>query len=365
MVHVFDATREKDMIRHNKPTIGAKEVAATAKVLRSGWLAQGERVAEFEDALCTYVGVPKGHAAAVSNGSAALFLALHALRLKKGAEVIIPTYVCSAVLNAVHMAGATPVLVDIHPDDLNLSLEEVKKKVTRRTGAIVVTHTYGRPVDVTPFLALKVPIVEDCAAALGSRVRGHSVGRQGSIAAFSFYATKMITTGYGGMVVSSDKKLIDRVKNYREFDGQRTYEPRFNFHMSDVEAAIGLEQLRRLPAFLKQRKKIASRYRTALQGKVELWPEVGGDIEPNFYRMLVRVPRAVSLMKFLATKEITTIIPLEKFELLHRYTHQDPKLFPVSEEMSTSLLSLPAYPSLTTKEIDQVCRALQDYFSNI
>lgn len=348
------------MIPHNKPTIGKEETAAVARVLKSGWIAEGKKVEEFENAVCKYIGVPAGSAVAVSSGTAALYLALIALDIKKGKEVIVPTYVCSAVLNAVIMAGAKPVIVDIEGEDLNISLSEIKKKINKKTGAIVAVHTFGMPADVKRLITLGIPVIEDCAQAIGARIHGKSVGTFGTIVTFSFYASKMLTSGNGGMVVSRNKQLIKRLLDYREFDGRRDYKPRFNFQMSDVQAALGLVQLKRLPSFLKRRAQIAEIYRKALS-KTPMWPARGGKQQPNFYRILLRTPHAANLKKFLDTKGIKTIIPIERFELLHRYLKENPKHFPVSERIAKETLSLPTYPSLSNAEVRKIIAAIRAY----
>ena len=350
------------MIPHNKPTPGKEEAAAAARVLRSRWVAQGFEVKKFEDAVCRYLGLPAGHAVAASSGTASLYLTLTALNVRKGSEVIIPSYVCSAVLNAVNMTGATPVLADIEPDTLNISFADVKKKINPTTAAIVVTHTFGMPADVPPFMELGVLVIEDCAQAIGASVGGRSVGITGTVAIFSFYATKMITTGYGGMVASKDEALIERVRDYREFDGRQTYEPRFNFQMSDINAAIGLAQLKKLPAFLKKRAAAAKVYAAVVPAD-SLWPEQGNKTaKPNLYRILVRTERAKELKEFLGKKGVSTIIPIEQFELLHRYLHEDPEQFPESEAAAENLLSLPAYPSLSPAELRKISAALREFF---
>ena len=351
------------MIPHNKPTLGSEEEAAAAAVIVSGWIAEGKRVEEFEDALCRYQGVPAGRAAAVSSGTAALYLALRSLHVQQKG-VIVPTYVCSAVLNAIHMAGARPVLADIDPDDLNISLVEAKKKIDADTGAIIVTHTFGMPAHIDGLIDLGIPVIEDCAQALGACINGEPVGRRGSIATFSSYASKMITTGYGGMVVSSDKKLVDSIRDYRAFDGRETYEPRFNFHLSDINAAIGSVQLGKLDGFLHRRREIAERYASRLP-VLDLWPHADDSRNPNFYRIILRTPSAQELKAHLAEKGVSTIVPIERFELLHRYLGQDPSAFPVAEAATDTTLSLPAYPSLTDAEVDSIAAVVSEFLSTV
>ncbi len=348
-------------VPHNRPSLGKEEAAAAARVIRSGWVAEGGEVAAFENEICKFVGLPKGHAAALSSGTAALYLALRAIGVTRDDEVILPTYVCSATLNAVFAAGAKPVLADIDPLDLNLSAESARKKVSKKTKAIIVTHTFGMPADMKAIRRLGVPIIEDCAVALGSKIGNKHVGTFGEAAVFSFYASKIITTGYGGMVISKNKRFIEKVRDYREFDMRKSYTPRFNFLLSDVNAAVGRVQLKKLPRFLKKRASMAAAYYRALPREV-VWPHREGlrGRKINFHRFLIRTKAPRRLQKFLKARGIQTIIPTEPWELLHRYLKQSPKRFPVSEEVARTTLSLPIHPSLSSAEVRRISAALKE-----
>jgi len=348
----------KEIIAHNKPTIDKKETAAIANVLKSGWLAEGQEVRKFEKDLCEYMGLQEGQAAAVSSGTAAIYIALVSLGVGMRDKVITPTYVCSAVLNAIYLAGAEPVLVDIDSHDFNISYEETKKKLSPRTKAIIIPHTFGMPADVGKFLSLGVPIVEDCAQAIGSKLNGKHVGTLGNVSVFSFFVSKVITTGYGGMVFSRDKALIDKVRDYLEFDGRRNYKPRFNFQMSNFQAAMGRVQLKKLPMFLRKRKNIANKYYKILPSE-KVWPLQDNEgRQPNFYRFLLRTYKGKKIKELMEAKGIKTIIPIETYELLHRYLKQNPDDFPISEQIARTTLSLPIYPSLSVSEINYICTRL-------
>ncbi|MBI3046048.1 MAG: DegT/DnrJ/EryC1/StrS family aminotransferase [Candidatus Harrisonbacteria bacterium] len=348
------------MIPHNKPTLGKEEIDAAARVIKSGWVAQGSEVKKFEDEFSGFLFKKPGQAAAVSSGTAALYLALISLGIGKGDEVILPTYVCSAVLNAIFMAGARPVLVDI--ENLNLSYFETVKKVNRRTKAIIITHTFGYPADTRKFLNLGIPIIEDCAQALGSKFNNKYVGTFGDIAIFSFYASKMMTTGYGGMVFSQNKNLIAKIKDYREFDCRRNYKPRFNFQMSDLQAAIGRAQLKKLPFFLKKRQKIAYAY--SKNTPEIIFPKKNSLTKPNFFRFILKISNPRRLQNYFLKNKIKTIVPIERYELLHNYLGLPSKNYPVSEEMAKTTLSLPIYPSLSGKQIKYIRAVLYKYFKH-
>lgn len=353
----------KILIEHNKPTIGKEEADAILKVIYSGWIAQGNEVEKFENEFSDFLGFGPGHAIAVSSGTAAIYILLLALGIKSGDEVITSTYVCSAVLNAIFLAKAKPVLVDIDCN-FNISFEQTKKKINSKTKAIIVPHIFGMPADVDKFIKLKIPIIEDCAQAIGSKLNGKYVGTFGKAAIFSFYASKMITTGYGGMVFSKDKVLIKKIDDYRQFDCRKEYKPRFNFHMSDILAAMGRAQLKKLPSLLKERRMIANKYYQVLPvGKV--WPAKNcEDRQPNYYRFLLCTDQPSKIRSYLEKKGIKTIVPIETFELLHRYLKQKPADFPISEKIAKATLSLPVYPSLTTAEIKKIITNIKYQLEN-
>lgn len=351
------------LILHNKPTVGAHEGEAVLRVFKSGWLAEGKEVEAFEKEICRFLRGGAGSAAAFSSGSAALYVALVSLGVKKNDEVIIPAYVCSAVLNAIFLAGAKPVLVDIDLNDLNISYEETTKSINSKTKAIIVTHTFGMPADVDKFLKFGVPVIEDCAQAIGSELSKKPLGTIGKVAVFSFYASKPITTGYGGMIYSKDAALMEKIRDFREFDGCERYRPRFNFQMSDIQAAIGRVQLKKLPGFLEKRKKIAERYYKIVPSE-NAWPSrENKEKKTNYYRFLIRTERANNIKKFLAAKKINTIIPIETRELLHRYLGQSTKKFLASEKAAAETLSLPIHPSLSDFDVARIESGLRKYFT--
>src|SRR5437016_338841 len=184
------------MIPHSRPTVSAEDAESVARVVRSGHLAQGAEVEGFERELAARLDVAA--VAVVRSGSAALELPLRALDVGPDAEVVVPTYACDALHHAVTRCGATPVLADADPETLGPSPKDVTRRLTRRARAVVIVHPFGLALDLDPFLALGVPVVEDCAQAIGARVAGHPVGSRGALAACSFYATKLLTTGHRG-----------------------------------------------------------------------------------------------------------------------------------------------------------------------
>jgi perosamine synthetase len=198
------------MIPHSRPTIDQEEIAVVTDVLESGQLVQGEQVLHFEQSLAALIGV-KG-AAAVSSGTAALHLALLALQVGEGDEVAIPSFVCPALLNAIRYVRAVPVLADIDPETFNIGVVDLKRRLTRKTKAIICPHMFGLPADIREIVALGVPVIEDCAQSLGSRYGEAPAGSFGALSVFSFYATKVICTGEGGMVTANDRRLSERLR---------------------------------------------------------------------------------------------------------------------------------------------------------
>lgn len=336
------------MIPHNRPTLGVEEEQVALKVIRSCQLAQGPEVENFENEFCQFIGLPKGHAVAVSSGTAALFLSLWALGAQ-GGKVIFPSYVCSALRHAVGMINGHEYLVDVAQNSPNIDVNAIQKNNPNIT---IIPHMYGIPVDLTDFQSTK--IIEDCAQALGAKVNGKSVGLQGIIGIYSFYVTKLMTTGgQGGMVVSKDKTLVDAVRDYREFDYRHDSKKRFNFQMTDLQAAIGREQLKKLPEFLSRRSTIFNMYKQA--GLELLDVDYSNDkLYPVRYRAIVKTKNSKQMIESLASAGIQAIIPTEDWELLG-----DPSLFPNAYRLTKETVSLPIYPSLSDQDVDTIISKIQ------
>ena len=333
------------MIPHNKPTIGTEEELAALRVLRSGLLSQGSEIESFENEFCDFIGLPKGHAIAVSSGTAALYLALWILEGDKK-TITFPGYVCSALRNATNMIGGNEEILDIKKESPNIKLEGIKKE-----SIAIIPHMYGIPVDVTKIQNMN--IIEDCAQSLGAKINGISVGLYGNAGIFSFYATKLMTSGgHGGMYVSKDKKLVDRVKDYREFDYRHDQKKRFNFQMTEIQAAIGREQLKKLPKFLERREEIFQKYKKA---GLELL-DVGKNqnhLSPVRYRAVIKTEEPNKIIKSLESVGVKAIVPTEDWELLGKH-----ELLPNAVELSRKTVSLPIYPTLTDEEIDIILSAI-------
>ena len=337
-----------NIIAHNRPTLGIEEEQAAVRVIRSGWLAQGKEVETFENEFCDFLGIPHGHAVAVSSGTAALFLALWVLGAQ-GREVAFPVYACSALRNAVAMAGAYEMLLDTAPDSPNIDVNVIAK---RGAGIAIVPHMFGLPVDIS--VLNDVDIIEDCAQAIGASINGTSVGLKGKIGIFSFYVSKLITTGgQGGMVVSRDKQLSDAVRDYRQFDCRRDSNRRFNFQITDLHASIGREQLLKLSGFLEKRNKLFMNYKNAGLDLLDIQPQDSNRIKPVRYRAVIKTQHPQRMIEALYEANVKSIVPIEDWELLG-----DGRLYPNAYILTKSTVSLPLYPSLSDDEIESVLKGV-------
>lgn len=336
-----------DPIPHSKPTLGKKEIQAVSEVIASGHIAQGEAVSRFEQSVAHEFDI-RG-AVACSSGTAALHLTLLAMEIGAGDEVIFPSYVCSALLNAVQYVKATPVLAEVDPHTYNIDPDDVEKRLNRNTKAIIAPHLFGLPADLSALTSFGIPVIEDCAQAVGARYKDRKVGTFGYAAVLSFYATKVMTTGEGGMVVSDSRDLLDRVRDLRSYDQEKVYGVRYNYKMTDIGAAIGLCQLKQLPEFIGRRKKIASEYYKAFERfPVDLSVRDEGHI---YYRFIIKLKKEVrSKIDVLEGRGIGCAMPV--YMPIHRYLKL--KGYPVTEKVWRESLSIPIYPSLKDDEIHRV-----------
>ncbi len=335
------------MISHNRPTFGKEEEQAATRVIRSGWVVQGKDVENFENEFCNFLGLPDGYAVALSSGTAALFMALWALGAKEK-KVAFPAYACSALRNAVAMIGAQEICIDVAQNSPNINLNALSQS---DADIAIVPHMFGIPADISN--VDNKDIIEDCAQALGAQVNGIPVGLRGRLGIYSFYATKLMTSGgHGGMVVSKDKTLVDAVRDYREFDQRRDNKKRFNFHMTDIQAAIGRVQLKELQNFLRHRSEIFELYR---QAELPLLDVISDNLLPVRYRAVFLTERPREIIKSLLTADVESIVPVEDWELLGKK-----ELFPNAFNISQHSVSLPIYPSLSIADVKKVITVVKD-----
>ncbi len=335
-----------------------------AQVLRSGQLSQGPRVEEFEAAFAAMCGVRQ--AVAVNSGTAALMLALLAHGIGPGDEVITSPLTFIATANAVLMTGARPVFVDVREEDFNIDPGLIPARITPRTRALLPVHLYGHPCDMDRITAIaqrhSLAIIEDACQAHGAEWRGRRVGSFGT-GCFSFYPTKNMTTGEGGMVTTDDPRLADRLRLLRSHGASAPYhhvELGYNFRMTELMAAIGLVQLLRLRAFTLKRRMHAAYYTRHLRAVIP--PQEGAQALHVYHQYTVRAPQGRdALQARLAEEGIATAVyyrtPLHLQPLYReRLAYRDS--LPVAERLAGEVLSLPVWPGLRANERRRVTEAV-------
>ncbi len=339
--------------------------------LDSGWISsKGAYLARFEQGFAEYVGVP--HAVGVCNGTVALHLALLALGIGPGDEVIVPTLTYVASVNAIAYVGATPVFVDSLPDTWQMDPAEASRRITPRTRAILAVHLYGHPCDLDALRGLAqrhdLFLVEDCAEAIGSRVHGRHVGVESDVSTFSFYGNKTITTGEGGMVITRDKTIYERVQ---KFKGQGLAKFReywhdvigYNYRMTNICAALGLAQLERVEKTLRKKRRLAERYRQLLSGTPYQFHEEVGDVYHSYWMISVLTPQAGDrdpLRKHLADAGIETRPVFYPVHTMPIYA-QKYQRHQVAEDIGWRGINLPSYPDLTDAQVDTICDNLKSF----
>ena len=355
-----------------EPDLRGNEALYLQRCLESGWISSiGPFVSDFERRLADFVGVP--HALTTGNGTVALHLALAALRIGPGDEVIVPDLTFAATANAVIYCGATPVMVDVLPDDWNLDPAAVAAAVTPRTKAILPVHLYGHPCRLDEILhiakAAELYVVEDAAESLGSRYHERPSGSHGDIACFSFYGNKLITTGEGGACVTSKPELHERMSFLRDhgMNKKKRYwhdEVGFNYRITSLQAAIGLAQMERIGELLAAKRRNAELYRQGLAGLgLEMSDELPGAFS-SYWMFNVLLPEAIDraeLMRALAEQGIDTrcvFYPLHQMPPYQRYVRPGQE-FPVSDRLSARGLSLPSATTLRQDQIERVCATLR------
>ncbi len=347
------------LIPHSRPYLGQREIAAVSEVIESQEVGQGFRVARFEQSMADYLGLLGG--VAVSSGTAALHMALLALGVSEGNEVVMPSYVCAAPWIATTHIGAVPKIVDIDPSTFGIDVEQVKAAITGKTRAIIVPHLFGCSADLAPLQALKIPIIEDCAQTLGAMYHGQPVGSYGHATICSFYATKLLCTGEGGMVLSNNARTVETLHMLREYDEKQFLYPKsFNYKMTDLQAALGLCQLERFPDSLMRRATIAHRYLSELAHLPVGLPFIPQDRTHIFYRFVLKISHPIDeSIQRLEGKGIQCRRPV--YQPLHRYLGL--RGFPHSDHVFSTALSIPIHPSLTDEDVDRIITILQEEFT--
>ena len=358
------------MIPIAKPLIGEREKELVMEVLNSGVIAQGPKVRELEEKFARYVGV--GHAVAASSGTTALHMALLAHGIGHGDEVITTPFSFIATANSILYCNAKPVFADIEEETFNIDPEKIKERITDKTKAIMPVHLYGHPADMKAIMEIAADhglvIVEDACQAHGARISDISVGAFAT-AAFSFYPTKNMTTGEGGIVTTNDEKTAEMLRMLREHGSKERYHHEilgYNYRMTDIAAAIGIGQLERLEGFNFARIKNAEYLSWKLNGiKGLITPRVRRGVRSVFHQYTIRITEEFpmsrdDLVKVLKDKGIGTgihyPIPIHKQVLYRNLGYDEP--LPVSEDMAKQVLSLPVNPAVTAENLDYIAETI-------
>jgi perosamine synthetase len=349
-----------ELIRLARPDVGAAEAEAVAEVLESAQLTMGPKVAEFERWLAERCGTQ--HAVAVSSGTAALHLAVLALGIGPGDEVLVPAYTFPATANVVALAGAKPILVDVDPETMNV--DPALAEAGPRTKAVIAVDLFGRPARVEE-LPDGVPVLEDAAGALGARRRGRPCGSLGVLGCLSFHPRKIVTTGEGGAVTTDADELADAVRRMRHhgIEPRGDFEiarPGLNYRLSDILCAVGLPQLARLERLLEARTRIAAGYAERLRGVVDLPSADDGDVH-GWQAYVVQVDGAARVIGALREQGIEAQVGTYALHRLAAYRDQEE--FPGASRVFDRAVALPFHTRLSESELDRVAEALTSLVS--
>lgn len=377
-------TVKKMSVPITRPTLGEEEARAPIDSIRSGWVAQGPKVAEFEKALATYVGAKQG--IATTSCTTGLHLALHVAGIGPGDEVIVPSFTFIASANAILHTGATAVFAEIDPRTFNVDPADVERRITKKTKAIMPVDQIGLACDIDAINDIArrhgIDVVEDAAPAIGATYKGRRVGRNAHQTVFSFHPRKVITTGEGGMITTDDSALADRARKLRAHGMsvsdlarhqadtviiEEYPELGFNYRMSDIQASIGLVQLRRLDELLEARIERARRYNAELPEIRGLQiPWVPPDAEHTYQSYCVRLTRDCpldreELMTRLLRRGIATRRGVMASHLEKTYTERIGRVsLPVTEEATRTTMLIPLYATMTEDEQSYVIDSLRE-----
>ncbi len=372
-----------DPLPYGRHWIDEEDIQEVVKVLRSDWLTTGPAVGVFERAIADYTGAK--HAVAVSSGTAALHAALFALEIRPGDEVIVPPLTFVATANCVAFLGARPVFSDVSPDTLLLDPARVAKKISPRTKAILAVDYAGQPCDYDALKSVAhahgLALVADACHSLGASDHNRNVGTLADLTAFSFHPVKSITTGEGGMITTGDANMARRMRAFRNHGISTDHRERalagtwyyemtelgFNYRLSDLQCALGISQLRKLPGWIERRQQIASQYAAALENSPVARPlSVRSGISHARHLYVVRMNPDVGRDVFLSGLRAKGIaanvhyIPVH----LHPYYRQQhggkPGMCPIAEEAYQHIVSLPIFPRMTDADVRRVTHAIED-----
>lgn len=370
---IMNDTTMQTKIPVYKPFLDEKEKAYVNECLDSSWISsKGKFIDLFEKNFASYVGSP--YATSVSNGTVAIHLALEALNIGHGDEVIVPTLTYVASVNTIIQTGAKPVFVDSIESTLQIDPEDVIRKITPATKAIMAVHLYGAACDMDKLLAIckqhNLLLIEDCAEAFGTYYKGKHVGTFGDIATFSFFGNKTITTGEGGMVIAKDQSILNKAIHLKNQGVSKEIEywhdvVAYNYRMTNICAAIGVAQLEKAEYILKQKREIALCYKQNLADLPLTFHDEFSDIRHSFWMCTVLLNSGQDrndLREYLKQNGVETR-PL--FPPCHKFPHLFmPLSFPIAESLSQRGINLPSYPSMQEEDSTYVCKLIKQYFAD-
>lgn len=360
------------MIPVYQPHLGGREKEYVNQCLDSTWISsRGEFISRFEIGFADYIGAD--HATTVSNGTVALHLAMAALGIGSGDEVIVPTLTYIASVNTIMQTGASVVYAESLADTWNVSVADIKARITPNSKAVMVVHLYGLACDMDAIVALckehNLLLIEDCAEAFGSLYKGRHVGTFGDVATFSFFGNKTITTGEGGMVVCKDKEVHDRACHLKSQGVSKTREYwhdelAYNYRMTNICAAIGLAQLERADETIAQKRQLADWYREALEGlPLSLHAEPEG-YRHSYWMCSILLDDAAQRQPLRDRLKENGVETRPLFPPAHTMPHcKTEEDFPVAQSLGSRGVNLPSYPTLTREQVQQVADEIRAYFS--
>lgn len=355
-----------------KPSLSGNEKIYVNECLDSTWISsKGHFIGDFEKAFANYINI--AYAAGVCNGTVAIHLALVALGIGINDEVIVPTFTYIASANPIVQVGATPVFVDSDEDSWQMSPNDIEEKITPKTKAIIVVHLYGHPCDMDKIMQIakkyNLLVIEDCAEAIGTRYKGQHIGTFGDVATFSFFGNKTITCGEGGMVVTNDATIYDRLVHFK---GQGLAKYReywhdtlgFNYRMTNIQAAIGLAQLEQVETFLAKKQQIAKWYCEFLTDLPVRFHKPVGDVYHSFWMcsILVEKPQIRDeLRDYLKGYGIETRPTFYPIHTMPMYAKKFTKHH-VAENLASRGINLPSYPALEKTDVQAICEKIKTFY---